>query len=83
MGTVVTFRNKFRIAINSKDHNPPHFHIIHNNNMEGSAKVEIGTWKVLRKGIFTNSDLKELIEAAKAYEEQIKELWETYHGKNE
>ncbi len=82
MGTVAIFRNKFRFAVNSKDHNPPHFHIIYNNNIVGSAKVAIGTWKVLRKGIFTDSDLKKLIEAARAYEDQIKELWEMYHGKD-
>jgi hypothetical protein len=79
MPRIVKFQ-RLRFVINNNDHNPPHFHVVLNNNMNKSAKIELETWRVLRKGEFSDRDLTQIIHVAKKFRAELVKAWREHHG---
>jgi uncharacterized protein (DUF885 family) len=77
MGTIFWIRNKIRLVIHSRDHTPPHVHIIA---PEAEARIAIETLEILEAHGFDRSDLKEFTEFIKERQEKIKEKWDEIHG---
>ena len=77
MGTIFWIRNKIRLVIYSRDHRPPHVHIIA---PDAEARITIETLEVLEAYGFDRSDVKEFIEFIKQRQEKIKEKWNEIHG---
>ena len=66
------FANNIRLVIHSRDHRPPHVHII---GPDAEARITIETLEILQVHGFDRSDVKEFIEFIKERQEKIKEKW--------
>ena len=77
MGTIFWIRNKMRLVIHSRDHRPPHVHIIA---PDAEVRITIDTLEVLEVNGFDRSDIKEFVEFMKERQEKIKEKWNEIHG---
>jgi hypothetical protein len=79
MPTVV-FIGKFRIVIETRDHNPPH---VHCKGPDVMARIAIETREVMSNHGVSSKDLKLLIAQVEMWEETLMIEWRRIHGKED
>lgn len=77
MGTVHVIKNKIRIYLHAREHNPPHIRVVY---AEYEAQIEIKTGNVLR-GELPTPQLREVKQWLKAPDVK-KKLEEGFHRLN-
>jgi hypothetical protein len=79
MGTIFRYRD-VRIVIRTKDHNPPHVHVVRG---DAEAKIEILSQKVVLSSGFTRNDLKRIATFLAEQKDKLFEAWEAIHNEEE
>ena len=78
MPVVLRIRN-FRFYFYSREHEPKHIHITEGRGRPDlEVKIELETLKVVRVRGFSQRDIRQLVDIAREYQEQLIELWEEY-----
>lgn len=75
MGTVFRYRD-VKIIIRTKDHDPPHVHVIRG---DAEAVIEIISREILHSRGFTRNDIKRITEFLTRQEEALMEAWNAIH----
>jgi hypothetical protein len=77
MGTVTEYKN-LRIVVNSKDHNPPHVHVVER---DGSFfRVNLEDFSLMDPSPYTAKDTAKIIDQIRARAEECWAEWRRFHG---
>jgi 1-acyl-sn-glycerol-3-phosphate acyltransferase len=75
VGTIVTFKS-IRFIINSKDHDPPHVHVVH---PDAKVRINLETFEPMDDTAFSAPALREIIEKVKEHKEELLDEWRRFN----
>lgn len=78
MSTILYFKGvRVEVRARERNHRRPHAHAVGH----GCAmSFDINTFEVMAVRGFDRTDVKEIVELAKEYREELRKAWRIYHG---
>jgi hypothetical protein len=74
--TTIARIKSYRIEVRTRDHNPPHFHIV---GPDGEAMVRIKDFEVLENRGVSEKDINKILKFLQPRKKLIQETWNEHH----